>query len=260
MANVTFDADAAERIDAMYRTPDVTGQRLKVLEILGLRQGETVVDVGCGTGLLAYDLAATVGADGRVIGCDPAPAMLAVAQERCAGLAQVDLLVGDALALPVPDAVADVAVSTQVYEYVAETDAAMAQIWRILRPGGRLSILDTAWDSVVWHADDPALTARVLKAWEAHCPHPNLPPLLGPKLRAMGFEVTRFDLVPLFNPSYTPHSYSAVMLDLIAMFAGAHPDVGEADAQRWHAQMLDVAQRGDWFFSLNRYVVSAVKR
>ncbi len=256
---VDFDAATAKAIDATYRTPDVVHQRLRVLEGLALRQGEQVLDIGAGTGLMAHEMGRIVGAQGGVVGVDRSAAMLAVAAERCAELPQVRFEVGDACALPLPDGSVDVAVSMQVHEYVPDTAAAIEDIYRVLKPGGRVSILDTAWDSVVWHTDDSEMTARVLKTWERHCPHPNLPRILAPALRAAGFRVGRTELIPIFNPSYTEHSYSAAMMIMIATYCAGKDGLTKEDLDTWIQGQLAVAARGDWFFSLNRYVFTAVK-
>ena len=64
---------------------------------------------------------------------------------------------------PVPDASFDAALSVQVLEYVAEVDAALAELRRALRPGGRLVIWDIDWSTVSWHSADPVRMRRVLR-------------------------------------------------------------------------------------------------
>ncbi len=109
-----------------------------------------------------------VGPDGTVTGLDPSPSMLALARKRrlAAGAAEVRFIDGKATSLPFPDASFDVVTSTQVYEYVADMETALAEAYRVTRPGGRLLVLDTDWDSVVWHSTDPDRMRRILTAWE----------------------------------------------------------------------------------------------
>jgi arsenite methyltransferase len=78
---------------------------------------------------------------------DTSETMLARARRRDA---PVEYGVGDALALPFPDEHFGVAVCTQVYEYVEDIAAALTEARRVLRAGGRLLVLDTDWDSIVW--------------------------------------------------------------------------------------------------------------
>jgi ubiquinone/menaquinone biosynthesis C-methylase UbiE len=80
-----------------------------------------------------------VGAEGRVRGVDLSDDMLAMAAKRCAGQPWVSFEQGDATQLPFDDDSFDAAVSTQVYEYVADIPAALAELYRVPRSGGRSS-------------------------------------------------------------------------------------------------------------------------
>ena len=155
-----FDEEASRRVEASYTTPDVVGQRRQVIATLGLRAGERVLDVGSGPGLLAAEMADVVGPDGAVHGVDPSDTMLAMARARAAP--GTEFHAGDALALPFAEGGFDAAVATQVYEYVDDMPAALAEAHRVLRPGGRLLVLDTDWGSIVWRSSDDERMQRVL--------------------------------------------------------------------------------------------------
>ena len=133
-----FDEKGARRVEAVYLTPDIVAQRGRVLDALRLREGERVADLGCGPGLLALDMRARVGDSGAIEGIDLSPDMIALAQRRCAGYGNIGLRVGDVSALPYEDAAFDVAVCTQVYEYVPDVARALRELHRVVRPGGLL--------------------------------------------------------------------------------------------------------------------------
>ena len=80
-----FDEDAARRVETAYSTPDIVAQRARVLSMLALEPGEHVLDIGVGPGFLAAEMAAEVGAGGRVCGIDVSDSMLAIAAARVAG-------------------------------------------------------------------------------------------------------------------------------------------------------------------------------
>src|SRR3954469_16906749 len=198
-----FDDAASRLLEETYTTDDVVAQRRRVLELLALRPAEHVLDVGVGPGLLAVDVARAVGPTGRVCGIDPSPSMLAIARRR-AGEAGVELAGGTAAAIPHGDASFEGAVRTQVLEYVADVPAALAELHRVVRPGGRILILDTDWDSIVWRSGDDARMAAVLAAWEGHLADPRLPRRLLGELRSAGFTPDTPLVLPLLNAGFDP--------------------------------------------------------
>ena len=223
-AGSVFDQDASRKLEATYQTPDVVAQRAATLRALALQAGERVVDVGSGPGLLAAEMATQVGPAGRVIGLDLSDSMLALSRQRCGELAtsvSLSFLKADAARLPFADSMFDVAVSTQVYEYVPDVPAALAEVYRVLRPGGRVVILDTDWDSIVWAAGDQARMQRLLAAWVDRFADPQLPRSLAWQLQGAGFQVERRDVLVLFNPGYDPDTYSVANGQIMADFAVA---------------------------------------
>ncbi len=106
--------------------------------------GERVVDCGSGAGADSFIAAALVGASGFVIGVDMTPEMLRKARRNAAeaGLSNVEFREGQLEALPVDDRWADVVVSNGVLNLIPDKAAALAEMYRVLRPGGRLQLVD----------------------------------------------------------------------------------------------------------------------
>jgi len=250
-----FDEQGARKIEAIYLTPDVVAQRARILEALALRSGERVVDLGTGPGLLALDLAQQVGPTGAVDGIDFSESMVALAQRRCSALSWVNIRTGDVSALPYDDAAFDVAVCIQVYEYVPVVERALRELKRVLKPGGRAVIVDTDWESCVWHSSDEARMRKMIECWDTHCPHPHLPRVLGRTLRDAGLTVTATEVIALVNAGYDPDTYSANLIDVF--FAYARKYLDEPTAKAWAEDLRAIAARGEYFFSLNRYLFSA---
>ena len=175
MSQLEFDEQTATVIEALYRIRDAERRRRLVREALGARPGERILDVGCGPGFYVAELLDEVGESGSVVGLDASAAMLELARRRCAGRDNVDFTQADATGLPVADAEFDAALSVQVMEYVPDVAPALAELKRVLRPGGRLIIWDIDWATVSFNSGDAALTERVLRAWDEHLTHPSLP-------------------------------------------------------------------------------------
>ncbi|NTU80884.1 MAG: class I SAM-dependent methyltransferase [Chloroflexales bacterium] len=108
-----------------------------VADAAGIGPGQQVLDVACGTGVLACAVAERVGQSGAVVGLDLNEAMLVVARRKGAA---VTWEAGRAEALPFPEARFDAVVSQFGLMFFADQLAALRQMWRVLRPGGRLAV------------------------------------------------------------------------------------------------------------------------
>lgn len=261
-AGLEYDEEASRRLEAIYTTPDVVAQRREVLRALELRPDERVLDIGSGPGFLAVDMGVAVGPSGQVCGIDTSDSMIVMSRARCAGqpIAKwVEFQVGDATKLPFPDDNFDVVVSTQVYEYISDVTMALAEVHRVLRPAGRVLILDTDWDSVVWHSTDQTRMDRVLAAWDEHLVDPHLPRTLSSKLEQVGFLLQRREVIPLFNPEYSTKTFSHGMIGLIGAFVAGRRGITEEDVEAWAEDLRKLGETGSYFFSLNRYLFLAVK-
>ena len=187
MAQLEFDEQLSDRMEAFYRTCDIVRRRRLVYEALRAEPGHDVLDVGCGPGFYTVELLDMVGDTGSLVAVDMSPPMLALAERRCAGRPNVTFHRADATALPVDDQIVNRAICVQVLEYVADVDAALAELHRALRPGGRAVVWDIDWATLSMQSADPDRMSRMLRAWDRHLHEPSLPRTLAPRLRRARF-------------------------------------------------------------------------
>jgi ubiquinone/menaquinone biosynthesis C-methylase UbiE len=254
-----FDEQASRRLESIYLTPDVAAQRAQVMQLLQPQRGERALDIGCGPGLTTQALAEAVG-EARVLGVDIAAPMLSIARGRCAAMPQVAFELCDVNALPCEDASFDIALASQVYEYVESVDAALAELARVLRPGGRAVLVDTDWESAVWASHDDQRMRRVLESWNEHIPHPQLPRTLKRRMEQAGFASVTVSVVPLLNDVYDRQTYSVGMMDMIGNFVTGRNGLTAEDIAAWKADAAAMGAENGYFFSLNRYVFVGVRR
>lgn len=260
MGQLEFDEQAGRELEALYRTGDAVRRRRLVLEALAARPGERVADVGCGPGFVVADVREAVGDAGTVVGIDNSPQMLALAAARCAGRPGVEFRPGDAAAVPLEAGSADAAVCVQVLEYVPDVAAALGELFRIVRPGGRVVVWDVDWATVSWFSADPQRMRRVLTAWDEHLAHPSLPLTLGAALRTAGFEDVRMEAHPFAATGpFAPETYGAGISPLIARFAAGRGGVSAEEAHAWEAEQHALGEEGRYACACLQFCFCAIR-
>lgn len=134
-----FDSTASDydRIESVLALGSGRWYRRQALLRARLAAGAEVLDVGVGTGLVAREALALIGAQGRLVGIDPSPGMLGEV-----ALPGVELICGRAEALPRPDASSDFLSMGYALRHITDVSTAFAEFHRVLRPGGRLLVLE----------------------------------------------------------------------------------------------------------------------
>ena len=258
MSTLTFADDMARIQRALAQCHDMVVRRSAVLEALQLRNGERVLEVGCGGGLYAYESAQCVGATGRVCAVDLSADQIAAAKARCADFPWVECQVGDAARLPYGDGEFDAVYGVQVFEYVPNLDEVFREIQRVVRLGGRVVILATNWSSLVWHSSQPARMTRVLTAFAAHAPHPDLPAVLPARLRPFGMTLIRQIPVPVLNTSYHANSFSYWLARMIRPFVLGRQALTTEEADAWLKEFEELDQKGAYFYSSMPIITEAI--
>ncbi len=256
---VKYDARAAQEIELSYQTPEIINQRLKTLEAMALQAGDRVVDAGCGTGLLIQDMASVIGDSGQIVGIDFSDDMLNLARDRFKAVDTVTLRQGSVTDLPLDTNSFDAASCTQTLLYVDDVEKAVSELYRVLKPGGRIAILETDWRGIVLNSKDNALSDRIIGAWDKAVSSPNLPVKLRPFLKNQGFSAIATKAIPLVNTSYSSSNFSAMMLEYFARVALKQDVINKKESEVWLNQFPALNARQAFFFCVNRFLFTAVK-
>jgi ubiquinone/menaquinone biosynthesis C-methylase UbiE len=254
----TYDSEAATWLARVYMSPDVVAQRDRTLDILKPQPGERIADIGCGPGYLAQSLADAVGGSGEVHGVDLSADLIAFARAQ-PDAQRIAYSEGDATDLPLKRDYFDAAVSTQVLEYVADVDKAIAEMFRITKPGGRIVAMATDGDATVYHSSDPDLSRRILKAWQAHCAHPHLPRTLTARLTAAGFVEIGINPHVVVSTEFNDTRYAHGMAGKIRDYVVNQGMIDKRQAHDWHDEFERLAAQGRFYSSTTRYIFTARK-
>ncbi|MBF6135232.1 methyltransferase domain-containing protein [Nocardia otitidiscaviarum] len=158
-----------EVLDAQAALPGVRRLREWTRAALGIAAGDRTLDIGSGTGSEVLAMARQAGPGGAAVGVDPNPGMLAEARARAAaaGIA-AEFVEGSGYALPFPDDSFDAVRCERVFQHLDHPERATAEIARVLRPGGRVALVDSDWSTAIIHPGDPDVVAALLESWLSH--------------------------------------------------------------------------------------------
>ncbi|MGH2955112.1 MAG: methyltransferase domain-containing protein [Thermoanaerobaculia bacterium] len=226
-------------------------------EALGAQPGESIVDVGCGPGFYVSELLDEVGSEGSVFGIDSSEAMLALAARRCEGHENASFAKADASSLPAADASFDAALSVQVMEYVPDVAAALMEIRRVLRPGGRVVIWDVDWETLSWYSTNTERMERAVKALDKHLVHPSLPQRLTALLRSSGFDDVAMEGHVFATNMIDPQAYLCIGMPLLYEFIAAQEEFGPEAAKALEQEQRELGESGEFYGSVTQFCFAA---
>ncbi len=251
-----YDAAHTAHQSLVTDLPAKQADRALIVEMLAPKPGEALLDVGCGDGALVAALAHAVETNGTVHGLDSSPDALPLARVRCpAGCFHL----GDAMALPFDDSSLDGVTASQVLCFVPDVDQALAEVARVLRPGGRAVILDSDWDTLAWAASDRALMARAIARFTAGYADAHVPRRLTQRLWDAGLNVTARRVRTIVDFNRSPDTLAALASDFLKMLAAEGSHWTLADWHAWEADQQATDAAGHFLFSLTRFAFAASK-
>lgn len=229
-------------------------------DLLGVKRGEQVLDVGCGAGDDARALAQIVGREGRVVGLDFSHTMIEAARKKAVGLGgALEFQQGDAQQLPFPDLTFDACRVDRVLMHLDSPGKAIAEMARVLKVGGRIVAAEPDWDTIVIDVPDRTLARRIIhhkcdsvrQGW------------IGRRLRNL------FSAAGLADITVDTHTLALTELPLADQFLGIRTAAENAamaqaistrEATLWREWLDTAAANGSFFCSLTGFSVKAHKR
>jgi ubiquinone/menaquinone biosynthesis C-methylase UbiE len=173
-----YSGTAAELYQSFFVPSIATPVSVELLGTAALRPGARVLDIACGTGVIARAAAEQVGPTGSVTGIDVAPDMIAVAETIPAGGAPIAWQQADAASLPLPDESYDVGLCQMGLMFMEDRGGALRELHRVLAPGGRVVVntpgriqpLFEVMERAITDNLDPSLGAFVTAVFSLHDP------------------------------------------------------------------------------------------
>lgn len=231
------------------------------LDFADVRPGDHVLDIGCGTGVVARDLVRRVGERGKVVGIDPSTRFIEEAGRRARDLHlenQLAFRVADGAALPFPDWSFDLVVASAVFGHIPNALEVLKEMTRVARSGGRVVAFDHDIDTFVINAADRGLTRRIV---HAYCDRYFTSGWAGRELyglfRQEGLE--EIEVLSLTHVSSGFDAYWQRMVERLTQVAVKTQAVSVAEAAGWRADLEGKGRDGLFFASRSYFCLRGRK-
>ncbi|MBD0674364.1 methyltransferase domain-containing protein [Streptomyces sp. CBMA156] len=242
-------------LDVQAANPGVRRLRAWAHDRLAARPGERALDVGAGTGSETQVLAAAVAPEGDAIGIEPHPGLRAVAEQRAAEAgSRARFLDGDALALPLPDGESDVVWCERVLQHLTDPARAVAEMARVLRPGGRIALLDTDWSTFVLHPTAPEIRPALATVVQGTAAQPDAGRSLAGRLVEAGLTVDHLGGDVLLHDS---HAVARPIVRGLGAAAVGRGLITEEQRDRLYAGLDAAAEAGTFHLSVTMFAAVA---
>ena len=243
--------------------PEIIEQWKFYFSILAPQRGDRILDIGCNTGDTERLLLQEYPDIHDVTGVERDPRRHRRAGQRCRaedGAERIRLLLADGCTLPVRDESVDKVFCVETLEYIANPRLALEEIRRVLATGGTAAIIHSDFDTQVFAAQDTQRTRRIVQAFSDTGPNGHMGRQLHGLCNAAGFSAVEIGVYALISTEWNPQAYPYRMAHLMAngMQQGLSPDARQ-DVQEWLGDLEETHQRGEFFYSINRYICRCTK-
>jgi SAM-dependent methyltransferase len=244
-------------LEDVSKLPDILECFSHQLKWMDIKPGDQVLDIGCGIGVQAMEMAKCVGSEGKVYGTDLSAAMIDIAKSSSASSdLPLEFMVADALQQPFADSAFDCIRTERVLMYIKDTPRAFREFKRLLKPGGRLVVFDVDWDALVIAHADKALTRKIVRYVSDSFPNGRI-----------GGELFHFFRQNHFKDiKVKPFSYTGPFLGITKRICEGVLQSGiaqnvftEAEIAAWWKVLEDDSKANKFFASYTGFIVAGTK-
>jgi arsenite methyltransferase len=257
-----FDDALAAQLNLLFRTNALEKARKKYFEVFAIAPGELILDLGTGTAANAMALVQHLAGNCQIIGVDTSVSMLAIGEKNLQAFqfpGRIQLQQNDGHDLPFSDNYFDSCMIIQVLEYSKEPVRMLQEARRVLKPGGKLLVVDTDWDTLTWNSVERDQTRRIVLDWSDHEADGWQGRKIQEYLRRAGFQNFRHEVYVINESSFKETDYSSLMTRIVADYLIRAEKMDKQTVERWIDGLRVQDRKGYFYFSLNRYIFVAIK-
>lgn len=243
-------------MDEVQKAAGFQASKRVLLEAMALRPGQSALEVGCGPGSDLFDLADIVAPGGRLVGLDASEIMLAEARRRAeARGAAARFAQGDVEALPFGDGTFDACRAARLLVHLADPARAIAEMARVVRPGGRVVVYDFDWGSFIIDHPDKSTTQTFVSTYSDSLRNGWIGRQLPRLFKQQGLEVTAF--VPL--QVFVHYALAELAFGSHLALLQTNGTLSGAQAQTWWRYLQDADSQGAFFVSFTTFVIGGTR-
>ena len=245
-----------QMLDAQHAMGFHQTYKQRTFDVLALRTGMSVLDVGCGTGVDALAMARLVEPTGRVVGIDPSQTMIDEARKRGAA---TDLPVAfaqdDVYHLHFADNSFDRCRADRTFQHLSEPERALAEMVRVTKPGGMVLIVDSDHETRVIDTPFPDVTRRFLKFRNATLQQPDIAHRLFALFKQFGLTNVHVEAMTHITTDF-PTINNVMHFDSGIRLAQQYGVVTADEADAWIAYLYEAQQKGQFFHAVTSFITT----
>jgi arsenite methyltransferase len=258
---LVFDEDLLLAMEQQRQSAAARAKFERHLDLLQPQPGERILDLGCGSGTHCRIIAWLVIPGGRVVGVDAEPDAIAVAERLSSETNHQALTfqVADAHHLPFDDETFDAAICISVLAFCQDPLRVLSEARRVLRPGGRLLLVNSDEDTRIYNSHDRELGRRVTRAIADRARDPWVGRRLAGLLTAAGFTISQEEVLPDVDREFAPGRSGYLVAHALRDHLLGPGGLTVEEYERWLADLDLCQQEGSYCYSVTTFSYLGVR-